>query len=160
MGTRKVMGRLSKWQTTVLVLSLVFVAYLLTRSASPSVIGGGVIERVFYNDSVHSETSATPPRKCTFHACVDVYRCGVDDAPRLSVYVYPETVYVDQDDYEVAPPAAAWSREFAEIRAAVAGSHYATSDPRTACLLLAPLDLLNERAVNIRRTEAMLRSLK
>ena len=95
---------------------------------------------------------------CTLHTCINVYRCGRNDIPSMKVYVYPETVFVDDAGFTIA--ALPWSREFADLRDAVEESAYSTTDPAEACLFLPPIDTLNERNLNLVLTNRMLRSLK
>lgn len=82
---------------------------------------------------------------CNYFTCFNVYRCGRSGNQRISVYVYPMTRYVDEDHVAIKP----MSREFYEIIDTVLNSEYYTPSPEDACILIPPIDTLNEN--NLRK---------
>ena len=153
--------------TTILLL-VVCAWFSFNRHSVPGL--SSAVERVRLAPQLTASTSNDPstmalldPAACTLHTCVDVYKCGRGDGLEVRVYVYPETEYQDDGNSKVssaAIPTPPWSREFADIRAAILDSGYSTSDPHQACFFLPPIDLLNERNVNPITANRMLRSLK
>lgn len=110
-------------------------------------------EVVISQDSVRANATV---ENCTFHTCFDVYHCGYNGQSRISVYIYPETKYVDVEGKNLllAP-----SREFSEILEAIHESIYHTLDPTKACLFVPPLDLLNQNSISLEQTAKILASL-
>lgn len=111
------------------------------------------------SDVVISQTSSranATVQNCTFHTCFEVYHCGCNGQSRITVYVYPETKYTDEDGRNLL---AGPSREFKEILQTVRQSVYHTLDPSKACLFIPPLDLLNQNSISLERTARILASL-
>ncbi|XP_069936636.1 exostosin-2, partial [Cherax quadricarinatus] len=93
-----------------------------------------------------ADSTSTPTRNdCHFFNCFNVYRCGRSGTQRMSVYVYPMTRYVDEDHIAIKP----MSREFFEIIDTILNSEYYTPNPHEACILVPPIDTLNEN--NLRK---------
>ena len=57
--------------------------------------------------------------------------------------MYPLARYVDEDHIAIKP----MSREYFEVLDAVLNSVYYTSNPEDACVLVPPLDTLNENSL-------------
>lgn len=96
------------------------------------------------------DSKPTPQNsKCTYHSCVDVFRCGYNDRTRISVYVYPVVEYIDENGSQASP---VLSREFNEVLEAISDSPYYTNNPETACLFAPSFDVLNQNNV---RTKAL-----
>lgn len=111
------------------------------------------------SDVVISQTSSranATVQNCTFHTCFEVYHCGCNGQSRITVYVYPEAKYTDEDGRNLL---AGPSREFKEILETVRQSVYRTLDPSKACLFIPPLDLLNQNSISLERTSRILASL-
>ena len=104
----------------------------------------------------HTPPAAASDRQCLFHTCFDVYHCGYNADNTISVYIYPYVHFVDAAGVAVSLPL---SREFAELREAIAHSRFSISDPDKACLFLPQIDLLNENSVRPRETSQSLAAL-
>ena len=95
---------------------------------------------------------------CRTHTndCLSIYRCGYNSAGTISVYVYPFTNYFDDEGLQISP---SFSREFYYLVTAIKESSYYTSDMDKACIIVPPLDLLNQRRVNSKHAGQILSSL-
>lgn len=104
-------------------------------------------------ESVFIESDAELPRahngNCSFWDCFNVYRCG----EKLSIYVYPLIDYIGANEIndigntantkEYTSTLSVLSREFYDILKIIIESHYYTSDPKAACILVPSIDTLN-----------------
>ncbi|XP_069179265.1 exostosin-2-like [Procambarus clarkii] len=147
----------------VLVFAIILLAciQLLTTGLSP----GSQDARLRIEATNHWEelvmgeegapTSTDTRDDCHYFNCFNMYRCGRSGTQRISVYVYPMTRYVDEDHIAIKP----MSREFFEIIDTILNSEYYTPNPHDACILVPPVDTLNEnnlRKDKIAQTLAML----
>ena len=107
-------------------------------------IGGSDGVVVGSDSPIPQDTDTT----CDYYSCFDVYHCGFNDETRISVYVYPEVNYLDQNDIPISMPR---SKEFQEIIQTVKDSVYFNPNPKEACVFLPNMDLLNQN--NIRQEE-------
>lgn len=90
------------------------------------------------------DLTPTPIRQdCHYYNCFNVYRCGRNGNQRLSVYVYPLARYVDEERVAIKP----MSREFYEVLDTIINSEYHTASPEEACVLVPPIDTLNENSL-------------
>ena len=94
--------------------------------------------------------------RCTFHSCVEVYHCGYNDHPMITVYIYPMKHYHDDSGNLLHPHQ---SVEFDEILQAIVDSPFYSSDPDTACIYVPSLDILNQNRINVKHTSKILASL-
>ncbi|CAB4015514.1 Exostosin-2 [Paramuricea clavata] len=97
-------------------------------------------------------------QNCRMHTndCFNIYRCGYNEGDKISVYVYPFTNYFDEQGHQVSPP---FSREFYDLVMAIKESNYYTSDMDKACIIVPPLDMLNQRRINVKYAGQILNSL-
>ena len=97
-------------------------------------------------------------QSCRMHTndCFNIYRCGYNEGDKISVYVHPFTNYFDEQGKQVSP---AFSREFYDMIMAIKESGYYTSDMDEACIIVPPIDLLNQRRINVRHAGQILSSL-
>jgi glucuronyl/N-acetylglucosaminyl transferase EXT2 len=95
---------------------------------------------------------------CRMHTndCFNIYRCGYNDGGRISVYVYPFTNYFDDEGLQISP---SFSKEFYHLVKAIEESTYYTSHIDKACIIVPPLDLLNQMRVDNRHAGQILSSL-
>lgn len=158
-----------KYRTFYVILFLMIFACLISAlalhlSAYISLSGGDgqgrrassnqvLSEVLISQDSIRANATV---ENCTFHTCFDVYHCGYNGQSRISVYIYPETKYIDVEGKNLllAP-----SREFGETLGAIRESVYHTMDPTKACLFVPPLDLLNQNTISLEQTAKILASL-
>ena len=97
-------------------------------------------------------------QSCRMHTndCFNIYRCGYNEGDKISVYVYPFTNYFGDEGQQISP---SFSREFYDLIMAIKESNYYTSDIDKACIIVPPLDLLNQRRVNVKHAGQILSSL-
>lgn len=95
---------------------------------------------------------------CRMYNCFNIYKCDeqANNSNKISVYLYPLSTYLDHNGGEISPPI---SKEFYQLYAAVADSEYYTDDPSTACILIPPLDLLNQDSFSPKDAGYILSSL-
>ena len=106
-----------------------------------------------------SDDDSLRPSSCHFHTCFDVLRCGLAESGRIGVHISPPSGrIVDATTGRLALDSTP-SRQFAELLLAVESSPYYESNPDAACLVLPAVDTLNERRVDRRRVESVLRAL-
>ena len=96
--------------------------------------------------------------KCRMHTneCFNVYRCSYNERNKIDVYVYPFTNYFDEKGQQISP---SFSKEFYELVMAIKESDYYTNDMNKACVIIPPIDLLNQRRINITHAGQILSSL-
>ena len=100
--------------------------------------------------------STFPPEgdaSCLFHTCFDVYNCGYNDETKISVYVYPQESYVDENGVKILPPP---SKEFIEVIEAIKNSIYYTPIPDRACMFVPYVDVLNQNVLRLKETGQVL----
>lgn len=94
---------------------------------------------------VRLKTDAPLPEKrdskCLMHSSFDIFRCALNENKLISVYVYPNTRYLDERGHTINK---AMSQEFYELLAAIVKSKYYTSDLNNACIIIPSIDTLNQ----------------
>ncbi|KAK8379154.1 hypothetical protein O3P69_019178 [Scylla paramamosain] len=139
--------------STVIVVVVMVVLRLCAQMVGVGLASGGSDARVSLEAASHWEElvvggggqqQPTPSRhNCHYYNCFNVYRCGRNGNQRLSVYVYPLARYVDEEHVAIKP----MSREFFEVLDTVLNSEYHTANPEEACVLVPPIDTLNENSL-------------
>jgi len=83
---------------------------------------------------------------CKMYSCFNIYRCGttVEHRTKLSIYLYPLHRYKDQNGNFINT---AFSREFVELYYTILESEFYTDNPENACILIPPIDLLNQMSI-------------
>lgn len=141
--------------SVILIAVFVVVAFLCLQSDSGS--GNKIV--------VHSQIIAPNVplplpfvEKCRMHTneCFNVYRCSYNERGKIDVYVYPFTNYFDETGQQISP---SFSKEFHELIMAIKESDYYTNDMNKACVIIPPIDLLNQRRINVTHAGQILSSL-
>ena len=83
---------------------------------------------------------------CRMHSCFDIFRCAENEKKLISVYVYPNNRFLDEDGQVVNKE---MSQEFYELISAVVKSQYYTSDLSRACIIVPLIDTLNQNGQNL-----------
>ncbi|KAG0712140.1 Exostosin-2 [Chionoecetes opilio] len=142
--------------STVIVAAVMVALRLCAQVVGVGVVSGGGDARLGLEEAGQWEEVVVrgPPggqlpaptrHDCHYYNCFNVYRCGRNGNQRLSVYVYPLARYVDEERVAIKPV----SREFYEVLDAILTSEYHVGSPEEACVLIPPIDTLNEN--NLRR---------
>lgn len=84
--------------------------------------------------------------KCLMHSCFDIFRCAVNENKLISVYVYPNTLFLDDRGHAVNK---AMSQEYFELLNAIVKSKYYTSDWNSACIIIPSVDTLNQNGQDL-----------
>ena len=97
-------------------------------------------------------------KSCRMHTneCFNIYRCSYNERGKIDVYVYPFTNYFDENGRQISP---SFSKEFYELIMAIKSSDYYTNDMEKACVIIPPIDLLNQRRINVSHAGQILSSL-
>lgn len=97
-------------------------------------------------------------QNCRMHMnnCFNIYQCGYHEVDKISIYVYPLANYFNDQGLQLSPR---FSREFYDMVMAIKESNYYTTDMEKACLIVPPLDLLNQGRINVRHAAQILSSL-
>lgn len=104
-----------------------------------------------------SQTAGTPYNsKCTHWVCFNIYRCGHSGHDRITVYVYPFSNHVDENEN---PAVRGISREYYNLIKGIVNSKYYTANPEEACIFIPSLDTLNEERLNVNITSRVLNQL-
>lgn len=93
---------------------------------------------------------------CRMYNCFNVYKCDGQLKDQISVYLYPLAKHVDMNGDSLTP---AVSKEFYELYATIADSKYYTDDPKSACVFIPPIDILNQNNLKIREVSQILYNL-
>ncbi|XP_028414208.1 exostosin-2-like isoform X2 [Dendronephthya gigantea] len=95
---------------------------------------------------------------CRMHTndCFNIYRCGYNEDDKISVYIYPFINYFDEKGAQISP---SFSKEFYDLVTAIKESKYYTSNMEKACIIVPPLDMLNQRRIKPRNAGQILSSL-
>lgn len=91
-----------------------------------------------------------------FNECFNIYRCAYNRENRINVYVYPFTKYLDAYGVQISPDI---SREFYDLVKALKESVYYTSNAEKACLIVPPIDMLNQRRLDVKNVGRILSNL-
>ena len=94
--------------------------------------------------------------KCLMHSCFDIFRCALNEDKLISVYVYPNTRFLDEKGQAVNGE---MSQEFYELLAAIVKSKYYTNDMNSACLIIPSIDTLNQNGLDLKGTARILSGL-
>ena len=94
--------------------------------------------------------------KCLMHSCFDIFRCAVNKNKLISVYVYPNTRFLDNDGKTVNK---AMSQEFYDLLTAIVKSKYYISDWKRACIIIPSIDTLNQHGQDLKGIAKSLASL-
>ncbi|XP_013385446.1 exostosin-2-like [Lingula anatina] len=175
MPTRSRSTRLvsNRYRTHYIILFLIILIFLLVTAFVqfwPNTFTGKARERRDLNSLHKLERNAqsvviksnAPLAKerdsdCIYHTCFDVYGCGDNDGDhRIKVYISPLTKYVDENGISITLPL---SQEYFEILEAIVESEYFTSSPNDACLIVPPIDLLNQNKLRVDETSQVLASM-
>ena len=84
--------------------------------------------------------------KCLMHSCFDIFQCAVNENKLISVYVYPNTRFLDDRGHAVNK---AMSQEYFELLNAIVKSKYYTSDWNSACIIIPSVDTLNQNGQDL-----------
>ena len=98
------------------------------------------VKKIRGNDKDNVKTQ----RNCRFNSCFNLFRCHIDKGWRIKVYVYPETVFVTDDNERIFPEA---TKEFKEVLSAIYESKFWTNDSTEACIFVPNVDILSEKSV-------------
>lgn len=94
--------------------------------------------------------------KCLMHNCFDIFRCKVNENKLISVYVYPDTRFLDEEGKTINKP---MSQEFYELLTTIVESKYYTPDIGKACIIVPSIDTLNQKGLDLRWTARSLAEL-
>lgn len=94
--------------------------------------------------------------KCLMHNCFDIFRCKVNENKLISVYVYPDTRFLDEEGKTINKP---MSQEFYELLTTIVESKYYTPDIEKACIIVPSIDTLNQKGLDLRWTARSLAEL-
>ena len=84
--------------------------------------------------------------KCLMHRCFDIFRCKVNENKLISVYVYPNTRFLDDRGRAINKE---MSQEYFELLKAIVESKYYTSDWNSACIIIPSVDTLNQNGQDL-----------
>lgn len=95
---------------------------------------------------------------CRMHTndCFNIYRCGYNEGNKISVYIYPFINYLNEEGLQISP---SFSKEFYDLVTAIKESKYYTSNMEKACIIVPPLDMLNQRRIKPGNAGQILSSL-
>lgn len=95
--------------------------------------------------------------KCRMFSCFDIYRCKYNENSLISVYVYPQTEFIDSkgDVLKLKP----MSQQYYELITSIQSSSYYTSERDNACIVIPSIDTLNQNGLNIKTVSKALGSL-
>lgn len=90
-------------------------------------------------------------------SCFDIYRCKYNENSLISVYVYPQTEFIDSkgDVLKLKP----MSQQYYELITSIQSSSYYTSERDNACIVIPSIDTLNQNGLNIKTVSKALGSL-
>ena len=125
----------------VVSLLLIFICTLIGRLFSFS--NTNLKQRI---DVSINDTYSEYQDFCTYHNCFDVYSCGGIGTNKITIYIYPEIDFFDENGVLVNPIV---SKEFKDLVNGIKDSEFYTSDARTACLFMPYIDFLNQERMRV-----------
>ncbi|EDO39195.1 predicted protein, partial [Nematostella vectensis] len=96
--------------------------------------------------------------KCRMHSCFDIYRCRFNENSLISVYVYPYSTFLNEKGRTLNLKPI--SVHFDEMLTAIKESSYYTDDKDKACIIIPPLDILNQNGMDLKATAQALAALE
>ncbi|EDO26248.1 predicted protein [Nematostella vectensis] len=96
--------------------------------------------------------------KCRMHSCFDIYRCRFNENSLISVYVYPYSTFLNEKGRTLNLKPI--SVHFDEMLTAIKESSYYTDDKDKACIIIPPLDTLNQNGMDLKATAQALAALE
>lgn len=140
----------------IIVVALFFVVALLIWPQNESIHSKIVVDSQIIAPNI--PLSSPFVKSCRMHTneCFNIYRCGYNERGKIDVYVYPFTNYFDENGRQISP---SFSKEFYELIMAIKSSDYYTNDMEKACVIIPPIDLLNQRRINVSHAGQILSSL-
>lgn len=96
-------------------------------------------------------------QKCRMFSCFNIYRCKYNENSLISVYVYPYTEFIEKtgDKLTLNPI----SQQYYELMSAIRQSSYYTDDRDNACVVIPPIDTLNQNGLDLGTVSRALASL-
>ena len=142
----------------VIVLFLVFYPHPLSNSNSP---------RLTYNLQPKqrvpvvlinwNKTNSNYKTSCHFHSCFEINDCLFNREDHVRVYVHDQYEFHDPVTLQSYVPDV--SREYVEILDTIRNSHYYEGNISKACVIVPPVDTLNQQQHDVKFVSALLNSL-
>lgn len=101
--------------------------------------------------NLHSKTM------CHFHSCFEINDCMFDREDRIRVYVHDQ--YEFQSPLTLQTYVPDLSREYVEILDAIRNSPYYEKNISQACVIVPPIDTLNQQQHDVKLVSVLLNSL-
>lgn len=101
--------------------------------------------------TIYVQDSTSKPQrtdlKCRMFSCFDIYRCKYNENSLISVYVYPQSEFVDgKGDRLLLKP---MSYQYHELMTTIRQSSYYTNDRDSACIIIPSIDTLNQNGLDL-----------
>ena len=104
-----------------------------------------------------NKTNLNSKESCHFHSCFEVNDCVFDKKDRIRVYVHDQYEFHSTQTLQSYVPEV--SREYAEILDAIRDSRYYERNMSQACVIVPPIDTLNQQQHDVKVVSVLLNSL-
>ena len=104
-----------------------------------------------------NKTNLSSKTTCHFHSCFEINDCIFDQEDRIRVYVHDQYEFHSSLTLQSYVPEV--SREYVEILDAIRNSRYYEHNMSQACVIVPPVDTLNQQQHDVKVVSILLNSL-